>query len=330
MCLSTLACKSATRVYFDTNVYRFVGAVGEVSLMRELLDASECTLVASSGNLFETFAIQSERERHAEIDVLVRLARRFTRKPSSWLHALEMRNEIRLRRPAWTRRLLSSREEKQIRALLRGHSQNWEEARSGQLPPADAYSMYRRDVEAGTATQKHFQKTVRGLRSRNKADFSIVTPHGQIDFDPADPEVFWRIEGLQVWYNAIEGRDPSSRDYHDWLAPFLKPGSFKDPSYESLWLQELSAAAMPLNRLVGLVSFCQLEHKVSHGNAADQLHAGHWLREDLFFTADTAFHQVLKKVADVHFPQKPKPVLLDRGAPSCVKQVEAILKQEQV
>jgi hypothetical protein len=76
---------------------------------------------------------------------------------------------------------------------------------------------------------------------------------------------------------------------------------------------------------VGLVNFYQLEHKVTHGNAADQLHAGHWLRDDLLFTADAAFYEVLKKIADTHFPQRPKPVFIDRQAASCVGQVESVL-----
>ena len=112
----------------------------------------------------------------------------------------------------------------------------------------------------------------------------------------SDPEVFWRVESLQAWYEAIEMR-PASRDYDDWLSPYLKRGSFRDPSYQSLWLEEASGATMPLNRLIGLVKFYQLAQKVTHVNAADQLHAGHWLRSDLFLTADRPFHSVLTRIA---------------------------------
>jgi hypothetical protein len=147
--------------------------------------------------------------------------------------------------------------------------------REGQLPPADAYALYSDDAEKGILTQRQFQKTIRESRSLNNVTFSLQNPSGQIsDFDTSDPEVFWRFDGLMVWYNAIERKDPSCRDYHDWLAPYIKPGSFRDPSYQSFWLQEASGDAMPLNRLVGLVNFYQLSHKVTHGNAGDQLHAG--------------------------------------------------------
>jgi hypothetical protein len=84
---------------------------------------------------------------------------------------------------------------------------------------------------------------------------------------------------------------------------------------------------MPLNKLVGLVNFYQLEHKATHGNAADQMHAGHWLRQDLFFTADSAFYDVLTRIANAHFTNTLKPAFVDRQESSCVKQVESILRQ---
>jgi hypothetical protein len=309
------------QIYFDTNVYRFVHAAGEVSLMRELLEAYGCTLTASGGNVFETLAIQSAKERRAELDVLVQVARRFTRQPSSWLHSVELKNELRCRRPSWIRRVLSSQTEKRVQALLRGHLRIWEMVRGGQLPPADAYALYRDDAEKGILTQRQFQKTIREFRSFNNVSVSLQDSSGKIsDVDPSDPEIFWRLDGLMVWYKAIEGKDPSCRDYNDWLTPYMKPGSFRDPSYRCFWLQEASGDAMPLNKLVGLVNFYQLSHKVTHGNAADQLHAGHWLREELFVTADSAFYSVLKQIADVHFPQRPKPMFIDRQSPSCVKQ----------
>jgi hypothetical protein len=57
--------RNTVQIYFDTNIYRFVRATGEVSLMRELLEAYGCGVTASSGNLFETLSIQSAKERSA-------------------------------------------------------------------------------------------------------------------------------------------------------------------------------------------------------------------------------------------------------------------------
>jgi hypothetical protein len=145
-----------------------------------------------------------------------------------------------------------------------------------------------------------------------------------------DPEVFWRVDSLQVWYNAIEDKDPASRDYADWLGTDLRPGCFRDESYLSFWLREVASEAMPLNRLVGLVDFYQLQKKISHGNAADQLHAGYWLRSDLFVTADRAFHEVLTEVRNRHYPERPLPVLAERSAVSFVSQLEGFLSERGV
>jgi hypothetical protein len=132
---------------------------------------------------------------------------------------------------------------------------------------------------------------------------------------------------MTVWHAAIEGHSPASRDYADRLTPYLKHGAFNDPTYPSFWLEDASIEAMPLNRLTGLVSFYQLEEKITHGNAADQLHANHWLLSDLFFTADKAFFNVLRRIADQHFPDLPKPVFLIRTASSCAEQVERALRE---
>jgi hypothetical protein len=47
------------RLYFDTNVYRFIRATKETAQVERLLGAQDCILMASSGNLFETYAITS-------------------------------------------------------------------------------------------------------------------------------------------------------------------------------------------------------------------------------------------------------------------------------
>src|SRR5579864_2108859 len=192
------------QIYFDTNIYRFVRATAEVSLIRELLEAYGCVVTASSENLFETLAIQSPKERSAELDVLVRVARRFIGKPISWLHAAELKNELRSRRPSWVRKVLSSQAEKRIRAFLRGHLEKWEMVRRGQLPPADAWAEYSHDAEKGIRTQRQFQKMIREFRSLSNVSVSLQSRFGQIsEWDTSDPEIFWRVDGLMIWYNAI-------------------------------------------------------------------------------------------------------------------------------
>ena len=141
--------------------------------------------------------------------------------------------------------------------------------------------------------------------------------------DPADPAVFWRLDNLIAWLNTVNNQ---SREYFDWLAPYLKLCAFRDPSYPSFWLLEVTPEEVPLCRLRGLVSFYQMEFRPTHGNLSDQLHAGHWLSSDLFMTADDILHKVLTKIADAHIPERPKPVLVHRDVASCVDQVEASIR----
>lgn len=311
-----------TRLYFDTNVYRFIRAAKEIARVARLLEAQDCTLMASSGNLFETYAIATPEERQQELKVLVTLADDFESYPVSWLHAVELRREIKRLRPRWLRAVASKQ---QLRELLRAHFVLWKEAQQGMMPDPDAYAVYRRDFESGVNNIRHFQQDLRQELRKRTAEFTLLTPHGEaLGVAVEDPEVFWRFDCLQVWYNAIEVRSPSSRDYADWLGPYLRSGCFRDPSYSSFWFKEVDSNALPLNRLTGLVAFYQLQNKITHGNAADQLHANHWLRSDLFVTADRAFHEILTDVA-IHYPNRPRAALIDRSATSASVQLERLL-----
>ena len=107
--------------------------------------------------------------------------------------------------------------------------------------------------------------------------------------------------------------------------PYLRTGSFRDPSYHSFWLNEVISDALPVNRLTGLIAFYQLQKKITHGNAVDQLHAGHWLTSDLVVTADRAFHEILFNVATHHYPSRPRHALIDRSATSATAQLERLL-----
>ena len=138
--------KFEMKIYFDTNVYRLIRARNELRPMRKLLKAHKCTLTASSGNLFETFAIMASDEAHAELEVLTRLADKLEARPQSWLHAVELRNELRCLRPTWLRSVASTR---QSQRFLRAHCELWETARRRVLPPSHAYQQYRADVERG-------------------------------------------------------------------------------------------------------------------------------------------------------------------------------------
>jgi hypothetical protein len=82
---------------------------------------------------------------------------------------------------------------------------------------------------------------------------------------------------------------------------------------------------MPLNRLTGLVGFYQLRQKITHGNAADKIHASAWMLNDLFITADRAFYETLNHVAGQHYPDRQSPAFVERSAASFVTQLEALI-----
>jgi hypothetical protein len=315
------------RLYFDTNIYSFIRARNELAQVARLLVAHSCTLIASQGNLFEMYAIESPDQQQQEVRVLVELADEFESYPESWRHAVELRRELKRLRPKWLSPVPPKR---RVRELLKAHRESWQQAKLGILPGREPYAAYKRDFEEGVSHSRHSQKELRQDVLNRQSDFALVSPDGAVfPVDVTDPEVYWRVDCLQVWYNAIEGRNPASRDYADWIDPYVRPGCFRNSSYESFWLREAVSEAMPLNRLCGLVAFYQLRKKISHGNAADQLHAGHWLRSDLFVTADRAFHEILTDVATAHNSDRPASAIVERSAASIIPQMERLLADHQ-
>jgi len=202
----------------------------------------------------------------------------------------------------------------------------WKDAQQGVMPESEAYAVFRRDSEQGVNQNRRAQQELRRERQNGPLNCTLYTPDGgELPIQLANPEVYWRWDCLQVWYNAVELHSPESRDYADWLCPYLRPGCFREPSYALFWLREVNGDLLPLNRLTGLIAFYQLRKKITHGNAADQLHASHWLRSDLFVTADRAFYDILSEVATRHYPNQPHPVLIERSATTVRGQLEPYL-----
>lgn len=237
------------QLYFDTNIYSFIGAANESAQIAKLLAAHQCVLVASSGNLFETFAIESPDLRQQEISLLVELADVFESHPDSWLHALELRREIKRLRPKWLRSVVYKRH---VSDFLRSHQELWHLAKQAIMPElGSTYAAYKRDFEDGVRNHRNVQKEIRRSLVTRQGDFALVSPNDSVlKVDLDDPEVFWRVECLQTWYAAIECGSPASRDYVDWRGPYLRSGCFRDDSYPSFWLEDAMSEKIPLNRLV--------------------------------------------------------------------------------
>lgn len=309
-------------VYFDTNVYRFAKEKGEVEATRLALRKFGAQLVVSAGNIFETLAISHSKSRREEAEAIVSLDPKYEDKPESWRHAQELLFEIRRKRPKWIRAVSFRRS---IKGFLAGHVHLWELFKAGDFPSPEEYAQYRRDFEQGVEHSSEFNKFLRA-RMRAGDTFSFgKSPDDAMALDLANAEVFWRFESLTAWHSAVVTRSAASRDYADWITPFLKGGAFEDSSYESFWLHDAAAANLPLNRLTGLITFYQLKRKITHGNAADQIHGSNWLLQDVFFTADRAFYNVLMDVRAHAFEDVWEPILVDRGNASCAAQIDAAL-----
>lgn len=316
-------------LYFDTNIYSFVASTGETAKLRTYLRKEHHILTASLGNVIEIFAIPDRVIQRSELETLTKVASNYEKKPQSWAHNQEVRKELRRCHPDWLRSRPDPKN--RIREFLKGHQDAWKMAKRVDSPESYAYSAFRSDFEAGVKKYRDIQKWDRKKAQSGTKDFSMsmVNKEGVALFFTSsqnDPEIRWRFECLSTWHNAIVMRVPESRDYADWLLPFLREGAFEHPDYAKFWLEEVEAKRVPKNRICGLVNFYQKEYKITHGNPADQIHASNLLDADVFITADKSFHAVLMKIVKKHFPSRSRPILLNRGAKSALEELRKAIE----
>lgn len=213
---------------------------------------------------------------------------------------MEVRRAIGYHRREWIRYIAFDRFSRDRRAA---HTSRWSDARRGVFPSSNAYDVYRRDFEAGTARSLAVQ---RDLRQRKvKHEVAILgkqsgNKFGAVRTDLEQPEAFWRVESWMAYDGALVPRNPATRDLYDWLAPHLKMELVTTEELFLLWLRDIDPAEVPLSSWGGLVAWGQLHSKASHGNANDQQHAAMALTTDLFVTADVGFYKSLQLAAPHH------------------------------
>jgi hypothetical protein len=138
-----------------------------------------------------------------------------------------------------------------------------------------------------------------------------------------DPQTSWRIDCLCSWREALYVQNPHSRDYCDWLKPFVVHTAFQGRSCVEFWMNDVLEDNVRRNRITALVAYYQLHRKITHGNPFDQNHASNLLDVDYFFTCDRAFYEALSD-ARSHFTNAGEPVFLVREYDSVVEQLRAI------
>ncbi len=289
------------RIYFDTNVYRLVALADEAKQMREWLNESNHSVIASNDNLVETWAAPLA-EMGRRVQAITCIAYTFDDRPHSLRHADEVIREIRRARPRWLRRFRDRRLISSKSRFLGGHQEGWAHAkRSPDVRPLGLRE-YRQDADtADLGRQKSARSAL--VQALGRSDRAALR------FESEDPslaaltesypawEVAVRHGAAGVWHFAVNKRAPSMRDYYDWMAPYVNADCLVGDDYMRFWLRDVRLRAIPFNVVTGLAEYYQLFHKVSHGNFIDVLHANYLLTTDLMITADKSFHRVMTDIS---------------------------------
>lgn len=287
------AARETVRTYFDSNVYRHLAEHTDAGKCRMELRAAGCSIVASTENLLEVYAIPDETKRRDELKVLVEIASGFEKRPVSYLEATQVRLALLRHRPDWRRSVVFR---KTMNRQLADYGASWKEAVGGILPDAGAYGAYRRDHEAGVATARGLQKTFRQHKLEERR-VAVLKRFGDriasIEMDLDNPDTFWRVECWLAYDGALVQQHSATRDLSDWIRPFLRANAISSADLFTFWMRDVSPDEVPRARWSGVVSFFQLDSKIGHGHANDQLHAAHALDTDVFVTADRGLHRAL-------------------------------------
>jgi hypothetical protein len=318
------------KLYCDTNIYDFISDKQEAQTVRNFLDANGFEVQASSTNVMETYAISDKELCKQQLKTLSTVATSLEAKPQSWWQAKELLSEIKRVNPHWLRQPASHKLILEEKNFLKGHLSEWERVINLNIPSKFATSAFRKDFKSGVAKSTFSQKTLRQRLLKNELDLRLnfQSKDGKItelsEGKYLEPDLFWRVDCLLIWFEAIVRRAPESRDYADWLLPYVRENAFRAPTYVDFWINRVKPEKLPKNRIASLVGFCQMKQKVTHGNPNDQMHSCHALDVDIFITADKPFFKALEATA-AHFTKFAKVILLDRSAASPLDQLKMAL-----
>lgn len=308
----------ARTIYFDTNLYSMMADRGDAADVGRWLAEQQLQLRASHQTLFEVLAISDPDRRATELAIMKALARPIENQPLAYRQAAEVRQAIRRRYPEWLRQspnLVS------IKRFLRAHKANWHRALQPGALPDHARQSYRDvslvGIKGAQAAQKHWRKAAR------EAEPTLATIDGE-RWRLDSLERGWRADCAMSWSAALYDRREESRDYADYLLPYLRAPLPPSADFARLWMEDMPASEMPLNRLTGLAGYIQLERKPGQGNAGDVLHAAFLCDVDLFVTGDRDFVFVLDKLAALT-PGAAPIFFVDRGNASTVAAIEQLL-----
>lgn len=310
-------------LYFDTNIYDIVVERSEESALFRFLHANRLTIAVSSDILAETLRIGDDGEKRKRLYAISLLGRKYLHPPFDYLQTQELLMEARRCYPQW---LVERPRLTDVDRFLRGQKRIWSTLHRTGTINLDL-SQYTTFAERAIAIRNPEQKERRRLE-RDSTSVEVLPADPATQYlveDQANSERFWRLGAMIVFWKALHG-DPSMRDYRDWLLPFVHMNRISKTDWQFFWLRDVSAGAVPRNRIQGLADYYQTTFPITHGNAIDTNHATHLLDCDVFVTADEKFHGVLGKVVADIGGKIAVPFWLDRNATSVVDALGAALE----
>lgn len=298
------------KLYFDSSVYAFVEARDEARGVRTWLRRKGHDLFASDeADLGEAIRTRDPTTRARRIRIVTSIAR-LSEPPTDLVMAKELLGEINRCHPEWISRYPSLRSQQEY--MARRRRQSW--------------SPFKADPSADSPTAQFFLGRVHRVLGANRAGArarrEIRTKGGAIykdfgRFARWQMEMDWRLLLLDPTTPGAE---------HDWLGPCLDlPLMFRQRSTD--W-ERFCATEVDLNRVrmnYFSLAIIYSQTGTSIGDTVDRIHACNLLTFDRVVTADKRFFSTMQRARAIA-PTTGEPVLIDRGAPSVVGELQRALR----
>lgn len=316
------------RVILDTNLWSSIGDEQVASQFNDLVRSRSLEVLVPPSTLVEVVRLPVAPVRQRIIGALATGPRRRLRTEAE-SEAAELVTEVRRVRPHWMRQMPDTA---RVATLTTRWTKGiWREALEDAQRLHD-YEM-RRTSELEYLVNRQRQQRARILHTKfSLRPLTALT----ITAKPSVPESYlagwsgskvepWRIAARDLYWHqlvVVAGRAIVTKEdttFADWVSAYVRLDALRSDQrdFTRFWLEDVNLQAMPRHWLRWAVNILQADHKVTHGNPADEQHSSYLVEGDLFLSADARYVYVLEAVrADAPFAMaEPRLVPGDRSIP---------------
>lgn len=281
------------KVFFDTNIWRYIADTDLFSIIEETASNNGITLVVSPAIVHEVRQLRDKTLRKKILKIitnpsLIRLM------PETYLEAEDVKEVMKKYRGEW---LIQTPDCSEYDILVDDWKKNeggfWSNA-ANDISPSATDESQRGELEHKLAQQE--SKEIRTQMDNKKTVLPASLDLNQLYFPLVGSELveYWRVPSL---YHFKAEFEIFTSPYREWLDYFIDVSKLKtqSDSLTELWYNEVSSNELPRQWLRGAFEFLQCFYKITSGTPGDSQLSSHLIDVDVVMSADKNFIRFAKQ-----------------------------------